>query len=438
VSIEAYLIRSRVFLALGVPAKRCPILHAWATVENRRFCHEFMGALLCRKGTESAIRLAVRRELHALEHFLKASPYHFGTIKRGGGKNREITFYGPFTPNLAVSWIRHQLDADPDTSNPIVAIDRYVSEAIARHVPKQVKKATIKKRRTRKRRGVAYDRHILSVTFEQLLNLANCTFESALLMARLGFPVFPVWGVGDGVCQCPKGLSCANPGKHPCVSCWQQVATTYESSLARLWGKFPYANIGIATGRKLGSGEILTVIDCDYRSFGHGSISHLERNELCPLPATREHSSGGGPHKFYAYSRGFHSKTGALGQGVDVQSFGKFVIAPGSTHKTGSVYQVMIDLPIARLPDIWAERIEAVRNKTLPLIPEGRRRTWLLSCAGGMVRDGMDPSLILEVLKDRRDRRCEKGTHTFSDEDLRGMVIYCLNQERSKRVEKVA
>jgi hypothetical protein len=205
----------------------------------------------------------------------------------------------------------------------------------------------------------------------------------------------------------------------------------------RFWEKHPFANVGIATGERL-NGEILTVIDCDTRHFGHGSISHLERSELCPLPPTREHSNGGGPHKYYLHPRGFHSRPGALGQGIDIQSFGKFVIAPGSTHKSGRLYEVTIDLPIARLPDEWADHIDAIRNKTLPLIPEGQRRAKLLSWAGGMVRDGLSRDLIFETLRDRRDRRLEKGSHSFTDDDLRGMIAYCLKGEGQKRREQAA
>jgi hypothetical protein len=437
--IEPFFIRSRLFRALGVPSPLCPLLHAWALVEGRKFCHEFMGDLLCLRGSEKAIRIAVGRKLDSLALFSKTFGYNLGSIERGGGQGKQITYYGSFPPNRAVAWIHEQLGTDADISNPIVAIDRYVGEAIARHIPQiQREEAEKKRKQTTNRRESTVPRQELSLRSVALLNLPNCTFESALIMARLGFPVFPAWGVFDGVCFCPRGSECKNPGKHPCVSGWQQLATTYEPTLVKLWEKFPSANVGIATGRRWLNGELLTVIDCDHRSFGHGSISHLERNELCPLPVTREHSRGGGPHRFFTHPRGFHSKAGALGQGIDVQSFGKLVIAPGSTHKSGQIYEVTVDLPIARLPELWADRIDAISSKSLPLIQEGQRRAWLLKCAGGMVGQRMTQDLALEVLKDRRDKRCEKGTHSFSDDDLRGMIVYCQQQERLKAVRRVA
>jgi hypothetical protein len=440
VSVDPYIVRTRLFLRLGIPARLTAVLHAWAIVEKREFCHDFMADLLCRQGTEKARRLAVARELDYLAAFLKTFPYRLGTVRRGGGKDHAITSYGPLSLNSAVSWIQDQIALDPDTSNPFVAADRYLDEAIARHIPKAQTKSENKKKKaspTREEEGI--HRHTLGLTsVPSSFNSPECTFESALLMARAGFSVFPAWGVGDGVCFCWRGSECPNPGKHPCIRGWQQIATTYEPSLRRLWEKFPTANIGIATGKRLANGEFLTVIDCDHRSFGHGSLSHLERNELCALPLTREHSAGGGPHKYYSHPRGFRSAPSSIGKGIDVQSFGKFVIAPGSTHKSGRSYEVTLDAPIARLPEPWAIRLEAIGSKTLRLIPEGQRRTWLLKCAGAMVGARMDSNLVFEVLKDRRDRRCEKGSHSFSDDELRGMVAYCLRQERSGKVERAA
>jgi hypothetical protein len=87
---------------------------------------------------------------------------------------------------------------------------------------------------------------------------------------------------------------------------------------------------------------------------------------------------------------------------------------------------------------VWAERIKAVSSKTLQQITEGKRRKWLMKCAGGMIRSGMHPDLALETLKDRRDKRCETGTHWFSDDDLKGIIHYCLEQELLKKAEKVA
>lgn len=430
--IEPYLIRSRLFLALGVPASLCAILHAWAIVANRKFCHALMGALLCLDGTEKAVRIAVGRKLDALALFLKSSGYLFGTIKRGAETDEGITLYGSFIPNLAVSWIQEQLANDPDISNPIVAIDRYVLEAIARFIPvSQESEKEKKKKKERKRREGAYDSNTLGLTSEALVSQPVCNFVDALRLARMGFFVFPVHSIVAGICSCRWGRHCRKPGKHPCIASWRQVATRYEPSIVRLWGQFPYANVGVACGTRLLTGGFLIVIDCDLRHFGHGSISHLERNELCPLPPTFEQSAGGGPHRFYYYPRAFHSSPGALGLGIDIQGLGKYVVGAGINAR-GTRYAVTVDLPIARLPDEWANRIDAVRNKTLPMITEGGRTTALMSWAGGIIGSGTSRDLAVITLRDCRDKRIENGACDFPDERLDEMIDYCVKQEQSK------
>ena len=436
---DPYLIRCRLFCALGVPAKHAPVFHAWSLVEGRRFGHEFMGDMLCRQGSAGAVRNAVRRELNALRLFLNTSPYEFGNITRGGrSKQNEVTQYGPLTINRAVAWIQEQVAVDPDAANPLVTIDRYITEAIARHIPANQKKEETKKNQQRQRRRERGSHRLKSgYRFDRLQFLAemppDSTFHDAIKQADFGFPLFAVWGVTEnGVCRCRKGRDCETPGKHPIPSRWRQLATNYIPTLAKFARKHPYANWGIACGVKMAGGDYLTVIDVDERHFGHGTLSALERCELGELPRTREHSAGGGPHKFYTHLRAFHSSPGALGQGVDVQSYGKFVICAGLNAR-GKRYEVTIDAPIQRLPEAWAERIDAVRRKALPLVPEGQRRAALIRWAGGMVADGLSHDLILRVLQDRREKRLEKGSHSFSDDELRDMIDYCARCENSKR-----
>lgn len=434
---DAYMIRCHLFHALNIPAQLCPLLHAWAIVEGRAFCHEFMADLLCLSGTEKATRVAVARRLDALASFLKTSTHDLGSIRRGGGGKQATTEYGAFYVNRAVAWVQEQLASDPDTANPFVAVDRYTAEAIARHVPltpkpKPAARPKAKKGSAPHREKSERNRQPLGHRSEAWFLMPDSLLKTALKLACEGFRVFPVWGVKDGVCLCPKRLACKTPGKHPIPRHWRQIAErSYPPTLIKFWAQHPEANVGIATGTKMPNGEYLTVVDVDERHFGHGTLSALERGELCPLPATREHSAGGGPHKLFTYPRGFSSYPGALGQGIDVQSYGKFVIASGMNAR-GKPYEVTLDLPVARLPQTWADRIESVSKKTLPLVPEGQRRAKLLAWAGGMARDGRSIDLIIETLKDRREHRLAKGSHSFSDTDLREIAAYCVERERMK------
>jgi hypothetical protein len=98
----------------------------------------------------------------------------------------------------------------------------------------------------------------------------------------------------------------------------------------------------------------------------------------------------------------------------------------------GTRYEVTADLPIARLPDEWANRIDAVRNKTLPMIAEGGRTAALMSWAGGIVAIGMGDDLALSVLGDRRDKRIENGLRDFPDYKLVEMIGYCASKSDQK------
>ena len=425
--IEPFVIRQRLFRALGVPSSLCDILHAWAIVENRAFCHELMADHLCLGGSEKARRIQMARKLDALAHFSKTAGYDLGKINR-----KPITTYGSFNLNACVSFIQERLAAKSDVRNIFVEIDTLAPEAISRflpHIPQSTEKA--KPNRRQKSKLSAYDSNTLGLTFEALVSREFCTVVDALRLAKSGFYVFPVHSTVKGFCSCRWGRQCKKAGKHPCVANWQQLATRFEDSIIRLWGQFPDANVGVACGRQLPRGGYLVVIDCDVRHFGHGSISHLERNELCPLPPTFELTAGGGPHRYYSYPRVFHSGPGTLGAGVDLQSKGRYVVAAG-VHARGTRYTVTADLPIARLPDQWANYIDAVQKKALPLIGEGSRTNTLMRWCGGLIGSGANAELALATLRDYRNRRIENGARDFPDEKLKEMIGYCIKQERQK------
>jgi hypothetical protein len=173
-----------------------------------------MSAMLCLTGSEKAKRIAVARKLDALDLFQKNSPYQFGIIKRPGqtAKNK-ITFYGEFALKTAVDFIQRRLADDADTSNPIVAVDRHVSEAIRFHVQRKPRpKAEKKEDRKRKRGILPLDSSTLGLRCEALLSRPSCPFVDALRFARTGFYVFPVHSVVAGICSCRWGRHCKKPG----------------------------------------------------------------------------------------------------------------------------------------------------------------------------------------------------------------------------------
>src|ERR1019366_8364168 len=73
--------------------------------------------------------------------------------------------------------------------------------------------------------------------------------------------------------------------------------TTDPSQIKNWWGKWPYANIGIAAGKE----SDIIVIDIDPRHNGTKTLKMLEA-KFGPLPRTMtSHTGDGGEHRFFKY-----------------------------------------------------------------------------------------------------------------------------------------
>jgi ParB-like chromosome segregation protein Spo0J len=140
-------------------------------------------------------------------------------------------------------------------------------------------------------------------------------------------------------------------------------ATTDPCQIKNWWGKWPYANIGIATGKE----SDIIIVDIDPRHDGTKTLKMLEA-KLGHLPKTvTSHTGGGGEHKIFKYPP-FDVKSDTAGKvfgpGVDLVSDGSFVVAPKSRHASGEHYLWFKDLsplstePVA-LPPKWVEHLKA-------------------------------------------------------------------------------
>lgn len=98
---------------------------------------------------------------------------------------------------------------------------------------------------------------------------------------KLGFPVFPLHSVKNGVCSCGKPSCDTNAGKHPRTPHGFKDASLEESEIDSWWQRWPDANIGIPTGKISG----LIVLDIDPRNGGNDSLDALLEIHG-PLPDT--------------------------------------------------------------------------------------------------------------------------------------------------------
>ncbi len=191
-----------------------------------------------------------------------------------------------------------------------------------------------------------------------------------------------------------------------------------EEEVAAWFRRWPQANIGIVTGAISG----LAVLDIDPRHDGEESLRALEAaNEK--LPATIEAETGGGGRHFYFALRGALLRNrAALAPGIDLRAEGGMVVAPPSRHPSGRPYRWLPgrDPATAALAPVpgWLVRLALGgdephghpaaywRDLIRRGVKEGARNSTLASLAGHLLRRGVDPEIVTELLLSWNRARC--------------------------------
>jgi hypothetical protein len=154
--------------------------------------------------------------------------------------------------------------------------------------------------------------------------------RAAEVYTTLGFPVVPLHAVqADGACTCPHGARCPDPGKHPCLAGWPQLASTSPATVRGWWRRWPAANVGLATGIQF------DVLDVDGPQGQQELRALLEAGGVPrggPLART-----GRGWHLLLAPT-GRGNRVG-LRPGLDWRGRGGLIVAPPSRHASGQVYR---------------------------------------------------------------------------------------------------
>ena len=230
--------------------------------------------------------------------------------------------------------------------------------------------------------------------------IENELLAAALKYAELGWRVFPAWEIGpSGVCTCEEGADCTRPGKHPRISAWTTEATTDRMQIEKWWGRWPRANLALATGEK----SDLTVIDAD-TSKGKPGVINLTK--LCgahggiPPEAMQARSGSGGLHLYFRYAAELRNGTNVLGEAIDVRSEGGYVIAPPSNHASGGRYSMLNG--VAR-PSVLPQWLLAPQ-KSEPKTPQHKRRERHTQHSLVQVE-----AMLLHVSPDDRDKWLKVG-----------------------------
>jgi hypothetical protein len=186
---------------------------------------------------------------------------------------------------------------------------------------------------------------------------------------------FPLRAMRDGRCTCEK-KGCDKAGKHPACN-WGSVprghkCTGYDGCAACFSSPVEMdGGIGIATGERSG----IFVVETDSAEAETWLVGR-------GVPRTLLVRSGSdrGNHRYFAHP-GFYVRcsNSELAPKVDVKGDGGLVVAPDSPHKSGGLYRIIDDAPVAPAPDwllSWSglrakERLAKTQGGAVPVVPSG-------------------------------------------------------------------
>lgn len=228
--------------------------------------------------------------------------------------------------------------------------------------------------------------------------------SAALKYAQAGWRVFPLFG------------------KKPLTEHGFKDATTDPKTIEEWWAKWPWANVGIATG------DLFFVLDVDVKPGGFDSLKALQQ-EHGALPATlRQTTGGGGVHYFFRMpiGREIKNSTGKLRPGLDIRASGGYIVAAPSVHPAnGWKYkfegtQPATEQPIAEAPDWLLDFLDEPHQIALilpeatqprfelaPVVPEGTRNDNLFRMAAKLTGVGLRTTEILPLVLAANDTHCK-------------------------------
>lgn len=208
-------------------------------------------------------------------------------------------------------------------------------------------------------------------------------------------------------------------GKRPIVA-WTKFQSRQATpqEVERWFRAARTPNLGVVTGAV----SNLVVIDVDVQHGGSQSLARLEL-EHGNLPDTVEaRTGGGGRHLYFSHPGGVvHNRVG-LAPGLDVRGDGGCIVAPPSVHPSGQRYawipgHAPDEIALATLP-AWllhlarppaarpGHPLSHWRKLTREGVAEGSRNDTLASLAGHLLRQGVDPEVVLELLLAWNRVRC--------------------------------
>mgnify|MGYP001501609181 CR=1 FL=1 len=261
------------------------------------------------------------------------------------------------------------------------------------------------------RRGRARDVRAGATAIVHQSTAPDQMLRAALAYAvRFCWAVLPLHSIRAGRCTCGRP-DCPSPGKHPLTPHGVQDATKDPVAIQRWWHRWPWANVGVATGQVSG----FWVLDVDVDKGGDESLRELEAKHG-RLPDTVEAlTGGGGRHILFRWpGRPVPNRVG-LAPGLDVRGGGGYILVAPSLHRSGRRYAWELssrpdEVPIAPAPP-WllamvlggadsrrATPPEEWRKLAAFGVSEGQRNVTIARLAGHLLRRGVDGYVTAALL----------------------------------------
>ena len=187
-------------------------------------------------------------------------------------------------------------------------------------------------------------------------------------------------------------------GKEPLTSHGFKDATRDGVQIAEWSRCWPGCNWGVALGAPSGC----FVLDFDTQ---HG-LAVFEQS-YGKLPPTYAVKTSRGSHLYFLLPRS--GMATRKFDGGELRSDGAYVVAEGSIHPSGALYQCVSDAPIAECPPKLLDQFRSrhrVKLRAHAPIPEGERNETLTSLAGTMRRRGMSRAAIAAALRVENAAHC--------------------------------
>ena len=243
----------------------------------------------------------------------------------------------------------------------------------------------------------------------------NLRVEWAIVYARIGWKILPLWPVRDGQCSCEGGAECRRAGKHPAgilVRHGLKDASADPVVFERWWRRLPDAGLAVATGPASG----ILVLDIDGPE-GEASLAELEQHHG-PLPLTCGQCTGGGRggwQLFFQWPAGcsIRNSVGRVGAKLDVRGdSGSAVLPPTVTREPYLWFEDRNPwlLPPDELPPEWLDLLD---------LPTPPRPSWRSTSVDASQRRYVaravesELALIASAPEGQRNDALNRGSHTL-------------------------